>query len=508
MNWKSASRRRATATPPIEPVTRLLATRRVFVIILGLGLFAMAARRVRDPDLWWHLRTGQEIVATHHVLHRDIFSYTRFGQPWIAHEWLSEVLLFLLFRAAGWTGLIVASALLISATFLLLYRQCRGQPYLSGLVVALGAVATIPSWGVRPQMLSLLLAAVFLGLLAKTEHRGPGQLRFLWWMPPLLLLWVNLHGGFLLGPVLIALTLAGWSLEAWLGLRPWAEACVRLRQLGAVLVVCLLVVPLNPNGLQIYRYPFETLESRTMMQYIAEWASPNFHSPDFKPFLVVLLLTWAAVAISRKRLSGAQILLLSGTAYAGLSAGRHIPIFILVAVPIVAESLAELAEQHQWLAPADDSHAPMGRPKLLVNLALLLAVSAFVAIRSSQVIQTQSASEAAFFPHAATEFLARQNPPGPIFNNYDWGGYFIARLYPQYRVFIDGRADLYGKLLDPFMDTARGQGNWQKILEQYRVRTVVLPPTVGLAGILRLDPNWTKEFEDRQAVVFVRRIPY
>ncbi|MGE5724771.1 MAG: hypothetical protein ACM34G_06345, partial [Acidobacteriota bacterium] len=98
----------------------------------------------------------------------------------------------------------------------------------------------------------------------------------------------------------------------------------------------------------------------------------------------------------------------------------------------------------------------------------------------------------------------RKNVPSPIFNYYDWGGYFIAKLYPQYRVFIDGRTDLYGKLMDNFSDTARGHGNWREALEKYQVRTVVVPPTSGLAGLLRLDGGWKKEFEDKQAVVFVR----
>src|SRR5438067_244001 len=156
----------------------LLSTRRVFVIILALGFLAMAARGVHDPDVWWHLRAGQEIVASHHVPRQDSFSYTRYGQPWIAHEWLSEVIFYVIFRAAGWAGLMVAFAALIASTFLLLYRQCAGRPYVAGLVVALGAMATVPSWGVRPQMFSMLLAAVFLALLAKARRSGAGQLRF------------------------------------------------------------------------------------------------------------------------------------------------------------------------------------------------------------------------------------------------------------------------------------------------------------------------------------------
>ena len=480
----------------------LLSTRRVFVIVLGLGLLVMAARGVHDPDVWWHLRAGQEIVASHHVPQRDIFSYTRYGQPWIAHEWLSEVIFYLIFRAASWGGLMVAFAGVIAGTFLLLYRQCAGRPYIAGLMVALGAVATIPSWGVRPQMFSMLLAAVFLWVLSKAGRSAPGQLRFLWWTPLLMLFWVNLHGGFLLGPALMGITLAGWLAEAWLGLTKWPEARARTVRLGAVLAACLAVIPLNPNGLELYRYPFQTLQARTIVNYIVEWASPNFHSTDFKPFLGLLLLTWLVVALSRKRLSPTQILLLLATAYGGLSAARHIPIFVLVAVPILAEGLAELAARKQLFTAAEE--ASLSPAKLAVNLVLVLAVCTLTVLRFHQVIQSQAAGEAENFPVAATEFLIREHPPAPIFNYYDWGGYFIARLFPQYRVFIDGRTDLYGTLMDTFSDTARGEGNWQEGLQKYHVQTVVVPPGTGLAGLLRLDSAWKRAFEDKQAVVFVK----
>lgn len=479
----------------------LLSTRRVFVIILGLGLLVMAARAVHDPDVWWHLRSGQEIVASHHVPRRDIFSYTRYGQAWIAHEWLSEVIFFLIFRAASWAGLMVVFAGVIAGTFLLLYRQCAGRPYIAGLMVALGAMATVPSWGVRPQMFSMLLAAVFLWLLDKARRHDPAQLRFLWWMPLLMLLWVNLHGGFLLGPALMAITLAGWALEAWLGVAKWPEARARVLRLGGALAACVAVIPLNPNGLELYRYPFQTLQARTIVNYIVEWASPNFHSTDFKPFLGLLLLTWLVVAFSRKRLSPTQILLLLATAYGGLSAARHIPIFVLVAVPILAEGLEELAARRHWFSPEEASLPPA---KLAINFVLVLAVCALTVLRFRQVIQSQAAGEAENFPVAATEFLIREHPPAPIFNYYDWGGYFIARLYPRYRVFIDGRTDLYGTLMDTFSDTARGEGNWQEGLQKYHVQTVVVPPASGLAGLLRINPAWKKEFEDKQAVVFVK----
>jgi hypothetical protein len=143
-------------------VNELLQTRRLFVIILALGLFTMAARGVTDPDVWWHLRTGQLIIQNHKVFHTDPYSYTRFGQPWVDHEWLSQVLIFGLYRLAGWGGLIIGFAAVIASAFLVVFLRCPGRPYVAGVITLLGAFASAPSWGVRPQMITLLLASVLL----------------------------------------------------------------------------------------------------------------------------------------------------------------------------------------------------------------------------------------------------------------------------------------------------------------------------------------------------------
>ena len=147
-------------------MTELLSTRRIFVAVLALGLFTMAARGVIDPDVWWHLRTGQLILSNHALFHTDPYSFTRFGQPWVNHEWLSEVLLFIVYRVSGFGGLIVMFAAVIAATLLLVFTRCPGRPYLAALMTLWGAVASAPAWGVRPQMFSLLLASIFLVLLA------------------------------------------------------------------------------------------------------------------------------------------------------------------------------------------------------------------------------------------------------------------------------------------------------------------------------------------------------
>ena len=155
----------------------LLTTKNVFLVVLFLGLFAMAARNVTDPDLWWHLKTGQFIVAHKSVPRSDPFSYTRAGAPWVAHEWLSEVLLYELERTTGWGGLIAVFAAALCAAFFLLYLRCGPNVYVAGLATLCAAWATMPVWGVRPQVLSVLLTSLWLLILERSERKP----KLLWW---------------------------------------------------------------------------------------------------------------------------------------------------------------------------------------------------------------------------------------------------------------------------------------------------------------------------------------
>src|SRR4029077_9304250 len=129
----------------------------------------------------------QLMLQNRSLFFSDPYSFTRFGQPWVNHEWLSQILLYSVYRAAGFGGLMIAIGIVIAATFLLVFARCPGRPYLAALMTLWGAVASVPTWGVRPQIFSLLLASVFLVLLDASFKRPS----LLWWLPPLMLLWVN-----------------------------------------------------------------------------------------------------------------------------------------------------------------------------------------------------------------------------------------------------------------------------------------------------------------------------
>lgn len=465
----------------------------------------MTARAVDDPDFWWHLRTGQYIVQTHSIPHHDIYSFTNPGKPWIAHEWLSEVIFYGIYRGLGWGGLIVLFGVVIGSAFALAYFRSPGRPYVAGLAVLLAAVSTYPTWGVRPQMFSLLLTSIFLFLLLRKKEDGRPEGQW-WWLPPLMLLWANLHAGYAVGLALILAVFVGVLLERMTGVESPESATRQARTLAMVFVMCTAVVLLNPNGVRLLSYPIETLRSQAQQTYIAEWASPDFHQGRFQPFLALLLLTFLALAISPRRAKPKELLLLLATAYAGMRSIRHIPIFALVAAPVLAAHVYAIVREKSWGVWVDALDRVPPPRKAAINLVLAMAVFAFAVVRVALLVGRQPATESEKYPAAAVNYLRAQNTPGPIFNYYDWGGYFIWKLYPTYRVYIDGRADVYGdEFLDSFAETYRAQKDWRIPLDRYGVKTVVLPPTTAMASALRHEAGWNNVFEDKQAVIFTRQ---
>jgi hypothetical protein len=481
-------------------VRAIFETRRVFVAVVAIGIFALAFRNATDPDLWWHLRTGQLILKNHKLFHVDPYSFTKLGQPWVDHEWLSQILIYGLYRIGGWGGLIAAFAALIALAFFLVFLRSKGKPYIAGTMTVCGALASVPSFGVRPQMFTLFLASLLLFVLERSQER----VRLLWWTPALMVLWVNLHAGYALGIAFLVIFLAGDAIELALGHQQERDARGRLRTLAWVSTASIAVVPLNPYGLALYRYPFETLHSRAMLAYIGEWQSPNFHQGKYLAALC-LMLAWLAVPIlSPGRLRARELLLLAFTMGAALRSVRHIPIFALVAVPLLSGIIqARFDQTRNSTFYLRSTLTPM---KLIVNLVVLGGFLGFATARVWSVVAKQGASESKEFPSAAVRFLKAARAPAPLMNHYNWGGYFIWQLYPQYQVYIDGRADLYGdSFLEEFAATYYLRGSsWRSGLERWGVRTVVLPPDAPLVTALSSLPEWKVVFSDRQATVLTR----
>ncbi len=494
---------------------RILQMRRgteiTFAAVLLFGLLAVTARNAVDPDLWWHLRTGQWIVETGHVPHVDPFSFTRAGQAWVSHEWLSEVVFYELWKHGGAAALIVFSAIVTTAGFMLLYLRCLpdgGNSHWAAAATTFGAVASAPSWGVRPQMFTFALASLLLWLVERGEHRP----RLLLWIPPLFLLWLNLHAGFALGPALLLAYAIGLLIEIAVGNTPWGQARPILLRVLLLLLACLALVPLNPSGSGLYRYPFDTLRSPGMRALIGEWRPPNFHESLYLPFLLLWLLVLTALASSRWRPRGRVIVPLLLTAFAALDAARHIPIFVLLAMPVIATALAAASgdRRQTYISKSARRGAPVSSPfRPLFHATVLILMAGFAFVHWVSLARNQDAREAELFPQKAVSFLRTGNYPQRIFVYYDWGGYVIWKLYPQYRVFVDGRADLYGDyLLRQSIQTVVGlRTGWQEVLDRWQVEAVLVPPACAVAQALLLDPNWQIAFSGSKAILLLRRQP-
>ncbi len=328
----------------------LVSSRRLLVLVYMLVIFTAASQPITDPDFWWHLKTGQFILKTWTIPHTDIFSTVRFGSEWVTHEWLSEAFMYLVYSRLGYGGLIVIFSLIVTAAFAIIYQLCRkraGHPYVSGFSLILGAAATMPTWGVRPQMFSIFFASIFISFLDKYSRNE--NTRCVWWLPALMILWVNMHAGFALGLALIVLTIAGILLDDLLLHKNSLGAIWRrLFPLFAVLTVSIAVVSLNPNCARMYSYPFETLTSHSMMRYIQEWKSPDFHEPMFQALSFMILATFSALALSNKRARPGELLILVVTGWATLRSSRNVPFFVIVAMPLLTEHLWDWISSQHW----------------------------------------------------------------------------------------------------------------------------------------------------------------
>jgi len=474
---------------------RHLTLRSVFIWAFLISLFALAVRQITnlDPDFWWHLKSGQYILQTRAIPHADPFSFSRAGSAWVAHEWLSEIIMYATFRLAGWAGLLVLFAATITTSLAIVYQRSEGRPFVAAFAVFLAALASAPLFGLRPQMFTFLFASILFALLDR--YRQEGRRRLLWAVPPMMLLWVNLHAGFALGPALIVLFVIMAALE-----RNWQ----RIKPLIATLIICIVVIPINPSGFRMFSYPFETLSSPAMQTLIQEWLSPDFHQFRFLPLAFLMLATFTAVILSPVRIRPGELFGLLVLSLAALRSGRNIPIYALYAAPILAE------HSWDWINARDFklkiSSKPVTGVGIALNLLLVLLPTLVSVRRIVDFSRHEKTYEAQSLPAAAVDFVSEQHLPPPIFNDYNWGGYLIWRLYPDHKVFVDGRADLYGDaFIFDYLKTYKGDRDWQARLDNYGISTVLIEPDSALATLLRQQKEWRVAYEDKQAVVFTRK---
>jgi hypothetical protein len=497
--------------------------RQLLVAILFVAIFAMAIRQPADTDTWWHLKSGQLMWESGEILRADSFSHTVQGLPWINHGWLVQLLLWPVYQVLGLAGLALLLAVLVTASFLLVYTQCAGKPFVAAFATFIGAVASSVIWAVRPQIVSLLLAAVVAFLLDRYKRSRSGA--WLWPLPLLVALWVNCHGGFVIAFILMGCYLVGETLNRLTSPSPAGHASRNDRaehtSLAPLVVVILVSIPavlLNPNTIKMFPYAYQTVSIGQLQDFIQEWSSPDFHNLQFHPFIWLLLLTLAAMGLSRRRADWTDLALVGAFGYMGLLAVRNVALFALVAPPVLSRhavfALDDLTVENPRLSRlAALTHTlrppPPRRALVMINLLLLILVvfgaGTKIGIDLLRLRDPDVWGEG--LPLEAVEYLREHDPPGSMFNTYNWGGYLIWSLYPDNPVFIDGRTDLYalnGTVLQDYSQVHWVRPGWEEILSRYDTGYLITEHAGLLDTMVATKKDWKEVYRDEVAAIYVR----
>ena len=470
-----------------------------------LAVLMLFMEGVQDPDVWWHLRVGRWMVENGKLPSVDLFTHTVPTHVWTDHEYLTEVLMWLLYSATGFTGLAIAFGLITWAGFWLIYRQVRRQPFvIVGLGLALAALAGWPIWGPRAQMITFALSCLELYWL---QGYLSGRSRALNFFPLVMAVWANLHGGWVIGfawlGVALVAELVGW---AWDRSNPAHRAHVRF--LAIITAASLVAVLATPHGFSLYLYPFQTQGSVAQQKLIVEWFSPDFHQIYLRPFEAMVFIVIAGFALRRPRLYDFLLTIASlGLAFQSV---RHVALFVAAATPAMISSYSEywreLATSRRWTFP------PLARPLFAVTTAIVLVVVTVVgAIKIDADINpsVQQKLDADSYPIGAADWLAAHPDVGTrMFNQYGWGGYLSYRFYPDpnRKVFIFGEAELMGDpLLNQYNNVQNLRPDWKQILDQYHVDYVIFNKGEALSNVLATQPEWSLAYEDPVAVIYVRK---
>jgi hypothetical protein len=470
----------------------------IFEVGILAYVFILASKPLNDPDFWFHLKTGEYIVLNGLIPRTDPFSFTFNGHPWIAHGWLSGLIFYLIQSRLGFGALIFLFALLITLAFWFVFRRCNAHPLISGIAVLIGVLSMSTNIGVRPRVFTILLSSIFLYILGNYARRGEGK--WIWILVPLTALWVNLHGGYFIGLALMALTMTGIILDKYLGgeqIKLWP----RLGVLSAVMAGSVLAILANPYGAAMPTVPIRVLQSPVYKQIIVDWLSPDFHRPEVLPFLLLLLLTTAALALSPVRPKPSEVVFFLATLYATLASQRNMTIFALVAVPLFANYT-----QH-WL----NSNALgtfLSKSTILesrgLGLLFLLPLVLF-AVQLRWTVYGEVRQQTMDVPVRAVDHLKQNQIFGNTFTEPNiWANYLIWSM-PSNPVYIDGRDVYPERFVAEYAGIVFGTNDWREAFDRYEVQVAIVGPRSLLARRMRSAGDWQEVYHDEMAIVFSRR---
>lgn len=478
----------------------------IFISIFLYLSFNIGNSLLNDGDTGYHIKAGEYILENVLVPRHDIFSYHSPPPQWTAHEWLSEVIMAVIHNLSGLTGIVLFFSFLIAFSYYLLFKILKNYNVniLFTIVILLLVIASSQiHWLARPHIFSMLLFILWYYILDEFQYKDINHLSF---MPFLMVLWVNLHGGFISGFLLLGIYLMG-NLVSFI-VHKKEESKSKVINFIIIIFLCLISSCINPYFYEILLFPFKLISNRFIMDNVNEFLSPNFHEPMFFTLLLFLLIT--ALALSKKRLNTIEFILVIFFTYMSLYSIRYVPLFSIIVSPIISKHLQNIFDESsdrikkfldvraERISKIDSSAKGYLFPSIVVCAVII------VFIRGGLSFEFDKKSK----PIDAVNFIKREWISGNMFNNDEFGDYIIYAAWPQYKVFFDGRSDMYGtEKMKEYFKIARIEPGIDDVLEKYKIDWIFYNSGSSLSQYLLQRQDWRLIYSDRVADIFVRDIP-
>ena len=475
------------AAAPGRPAVVGLTFAQLRLALLAIAVVATAALMPAQADTYWHLRAGQDLFRTGDVPLVDTYAHTANGLPWPNHEWLWQALSYALFRVGGMPLLSAAGAVLAAGACILAYRLMRTRPAISFCLSLVGIPLASVVWALRPQLGSLVFLAALLHLVQAARW---------WWIPPLFVLWANLHGAVAMGGlVLLAATAVAAATER-----------ARLRPLLLTTLLSGVLTAATPMGPGLWRFIGESM-ARSRQNQIMEWMPSLPKGPIEISFWVGALVLVVTLVRRWRRLDSWSDRVVVAAALVMLPlaarAVRNISPFFLLWAPAMSRLIGPDANLPRLLPSSlssssrrDDDH-----PRLNLVIALFAAVLAAGAVAFCWSLPLERLG---WHPVPPAVAAAVRTCRAPLYNRYNEGGYLIW-FVPEVPVFIDSRQDPYpAELLTAHIEAER-TGDPRALFARYHIGCAALPPASKVAKRLQQDPGWTTVHADPEWIVLARR---
>ncbi|MFC1727424.1 tetratricopeptide repeat protein [Patescibacteria group bacterium] len=474
--------------------------KRLSWLLIIAAIFIVNTNSISDADFWWHLKTGEYLWETKSIPHQDFWSHTASGREWTAHEWVPQVILYGVYRLASFNGLVCFTALMAVATYLILalvLKKRKVPGLVIQLVIFLASVVNAPFFIPRPQLFYFLLWA---GLILILTAYDLGKKWSIYFIPILFIVWANLHASVHLPILAIGLYLAAKAISGVIHQQN-IQALIKKQIILVVLTILGSVSALlNPNSYRVYTYILKGIPflSKTSFE-ITEWGSMLSNLKIWQPWFYLsfytftgLVFTFAFLKTKNKKVLESGLIALP-LILISLMVSKFLPLALILTAISLGISLKELFKKLE-----KSSFLPvlaLGMGIIFLALALLYHYGLGRPIKPAWEN----------FPKQAAEFVKREKIQGKMFNSYNWGGYLIWKLLPDYLTFIDGRYEMYEPdITADFEKVREGAENWEEILDKYEISFLFLPPRDDHQLFVN-SGNWILVYFDDRAVVYVKK---